>query len=331
MKKITIILGILSLMPFGTAIGWTIYFNNLTDKPATFNAFKVFGDRTVKDFTVPASAEYSYSVGGWCTTKIQAWPGEGTAGYDANIVSYAPVSIGACSDIQVTYYDKGDGTRGLVIRDWTNKVSKAFEDAAKAVAYGVTYVTDKVKEYLIDKPREMSHSVAKTIQEMANTLANIPNLIQEPATEFLGSATKKSMSQQITDAAVDLDQQIKTIREKIAMVKQQKIDIKNYKLDEQGLLELQTDIIGDGTTLGALDYVLAALNDLANENAPTGALLEIQKTLNENAALTAQEQEKLKTNINQIDRMINHPTLAEDGVVEALPTRLKNVASMLNL
>lgn len=132
MKKINIVMGFLGLMPFGTLSAYTVYFNNLTSKEATFNV-GWSGGRIFANKKVPAFSKDHGGTGTKCPTWVQAWPEDN---YDARVREN---SIGSCSAVELTFYQRGDGSYGLLYKDWTNRVADAFVDAAQATSKALTY------------------------------------------------------------------------------------------------------------------------------------------------------------------------------------------------
>lgn len=111
--------------------GWVVHLNNLTLKTATFNVFKTQGNRLIVDEKVLPNTQKEFKVCAYCPTKVQVILESGDT-----IEAYFPVSAGACSDVQVTVYQNADGSYALKLTDWSNKVSDAFEQAAKQVSKG---------------------------------------------------------------------------------------------------------------------------------------------------------------------------------------------------
>lgn len=141
-----------------------------------------------------------------------------------------------------------------------------------------------------------------------------------------------SLSRSLTSAAQDVALQIDQIRTSIEAIKKQKQDIINLKLDKKGLQELKTVnalLLGGGQTKqGALDDVIEALKDLVGESCECsqGALCDIRKGFL-NAANKAQDDQKnIVDAIQDLDHIINNPSIKDAGTTEALPSRLRDLA-----
>lgn len=301
MKKILIATIALLHMPL---MPWTVYFDNQTKQPFTFNVFKIVGDRLIKDFTVAAGKTDSYSVGGYCPTKFEAW----TGGWDesTNLRGTFAGGVGACSDVSITVTEGSDcvseRTCHMVYKPYRHRVCESKPKCQiKYAAAGGDWTT-KVNDAL-NSVKNAVPTIKATLNETADKLDNIEKEIRTQADDLLGSATKKTLAQQLDDEGVkSLSDQIAKVQDTIKTIIAQKQDVAKQKLGSKGIKELKelNDILlGTPQQPGVFDDVLAALSEIAGENCNTGALCELLKAFQTSVGQAKQGIDTINANINK--------------------------------